>query len=83
MSEVRVIEEKVVVWPETCVIVPHKVSGEAHDIVTEICLSEEHSVDASAKHSTSNTTPHPIGNVFALGIVWDRVPHLWCRSCWC
>jgi len=41
-----------------------------------IRLSEEHSIDVSAKDGTSNTTPHPIGNAPALGLVWDRIPHL-------
>jgi len=41
-----------------------------------IRLSEEHSINVSAKHGTSNTTPHPIGNAPALGLVWDRIPHL-------
>jgi len=36
MSEVRVIEEKVVMWPETSVIGLCKVSGEAHDFVGEM-----------------------------------------------
>ena len=70
-------EEKA--WLETCAIGLRKVSGEAHDNGMLV----RRAFKLMYQPSTLNTTPHPIGNTPALGIVWDRALHLRCWSCWC